>query len=259
MNLICVASPKGGVGKTTLTANLAHALQRLGLRVLVIDFDPQNSLRLHFGMPLSDSSGHVKDWNAVQEWSHHVRESDSGVRYVPYGRVQKFEKDHYEQTLAKEPKLLATWLAPFISQPELVVIADLAPGYSVAMQALCQFDPIILNVLLADSASLSSLPEIESGNLYGEDMRDRCYYIVNQVDVRSQLNADVTSFLTQRLGSALLGTVHRDEAVAEANANQMLVFKYSQASAVAADFDAIAKNLHRLLPKAIFNPHKKSI
>ncbi len=60
MCIICIASPKGGVGKTTMAANIAYAIQRLGHRVIVIDFDNQNAVRLHFGMPLSDSSGYVE-------------------------------------------------------------------------------------------------------------------------------------------------------------------------------------------------------
>ena len=39
MPLICVCSPKGGVGKTTLAANLAWALARAGSKVLALDFD----------------------------------------------------------------------------------------------------------------------------------------------------------------------------------------------------------------------------
>jgi chromosome partitioning protein len=46
MNVITVASRKGGAGKTTLTAHLAALAQRQGHRCLVIDADPQGSLSL---------------------------------------------------------------------------------------------------------------------------------------------------------------------------------------------------------------------
>ena len=46
MNVITVASRKGGAGKTTLTAHLAVQAQRDGRRVQVIDADPQGSLAL---------------------------------------------------------------------------------------------------------------------------------------------------------------------------------------------------------------------
>lgn len=52
MPVISVCSPKGGVGKTTVVANLAYAFSRAGTKVVVIDFDPQNALRLYFGMSL---------------------------------------------------------------------------------------------------------------------------------------------------------------------------------------------------------------
>jgi chromosome partitioning protein len=39
---------KGGVGKTTLTYHLAHMFQRLGVRVLAVDLDPQSNLTAAF-------------------------------------------------------------------------------------------------------------------------------------------------------------------------------------------------------------------
>jgi len=52
MSVVSVINYKGGVGKTTLTANLGAELANRGQRVLLIDFDPQTSLTLSFYRPV---------------------------------------------------------------------------------------------------------------------------------------------------------------------------------------------------------------
>ena len=45
MRIVCIVAQKGGSGKTTLARNLAVAAAEDGQRVLILDLDPQQSLR----------------------------------------------------------------------------------------------------------------------------------------------------------------------------------------------------------------------
>lgn len=49
MRKIAILNQKGGVGKTTTVVNVSAALALKGLRVLVIDLDPQAHLTIHLG------------------------------------------------------------------------------------------------------------------------------------------------------------------------------------------------------------------
>ncbi|GAA5161179.1 MULTISPECIES: ParA family protein [Amycolatopsis] len=67
MRVVAVMNYKGGVGKTTLTANLGAVAASRGLRVLLIDLDPQTNLTFSF-FSIDDWHANLKDERTIKRW-----------------------------------------------------------------------------------------------------------------------------------------------------------------------------------------------
>ncbi|MBM0238545.1 AAA family ATPase [Micromonospora sp. ATA32] len=78
MYVVSVINYKGGVGKTTLTANLGAELANRGMKVLLIDLDPQTSLTFSFYEP-DDWRERLRDGRTVKRWYDGLRGDEAPV------------------------------------------------------------------------------------------------------------------------------------------------------------------------------------
>lgn len=87
LGVISVMNYKGGVGKTTVTANLAGELALRGQNVLIIDLDPQANLTLSF-LSLQDWKSLDEEAKTIKHWydqylKHNVNGSLQGLIVNP--------------------------------------------------------------------------------------------------------------------------------------------------------------------------------
>ncbi len=79
MKVVSVINYKGGVGKTTITANLASEMARRGKKVLVIDLDPQTNLTFSYIKVERWSSDYEKN-RTIKYWFDSIID---GTRPIP--------------------------------------------------------------------------------------------------------------------------------------------------------------------------------
>ncbi len=100
MHPVAVVSQKGGVGKTTVTLNLAFALARRGTKTCVVDLDPQGAIGLSLTRKVAQRDG-------VAEWLHgrrRIRDIRIPTRLeklslIPVGRIPPLETQTFQSHL----------------------------------------------------------------------------------------------------------------------------------------------------------------
>lgn len=244
MTVIAVISPKGGVGKTTVTANLACAMHARGYACRLVDLDPQNALRLHFGANFSDADGLIHQTLQQASWGRAEYDSAYGVSFIPYGKASEFERISFESRLSQDPNLLRHNLEMLDSDPNTLTILDTPPGPSVYSQQALSVAKLILVVMISDAGSFATLASIENllqyycasrADYYGS------YYVLNQFDAAFPLNRDIRTAMQTMLGERLAPyAIHRDESLSESFAFQQPVLQYAPYSQAAADLGQLS-------------------
>lgn len=263
MQVIAIIAAKGGVGKTTATANLCTTLAEAGHQVLAIDMDPQNALRFHLSNDLQACEfGLASAMAGERSWTQAIQPGRAGTLLLPFGTLDDQHQVELEQHLAASPSWLRDTLAGFGLPDDALVLIDTPPGPSVYLQQTLRASHLNVVTLLADAGSFATLPiierMIEKYCVPRPDFKGTSY-LVNQVDPGKRLNRDILETMRADFGAQLLGIVHQDQAVSEALASASTVRAYAPFSQAAEDFSECAQALlHRLAVPAttIAPPHQ---
>ncbi len=242
MKTIAIVSAKGGVGKTTIAANLGLALRLAGQPTLVVDLDPQNALRFHLGADRQAGiSGLARATLTRTPWPDISVQGDSGVHLLPFGQINEDDRIALEAQMNQDKSWLARHLSTLALSEDTLVLLDTPPGPSAYLrQALGCADMAII-VTLPDAASYATLPLIES--LITQYCEGRPgylghAYVINQVDRTRPLAKDAVQVMRNALGNRVIGAVHMDPTVGEALAFGKTVIEHAPHSQARTDIAA---------------------
>ena len=160
-NIIAVASGKGGVGKSTVTFNLARSLQSLGARVGVLDADLYGpSLPTMFGL-----EGARPNVNLV-EGKHKIQPIEKdGIHVMSMGFIVEAE----QAVVLRGPRLAGV-IKQFIldcSWPELdYLLIDLPPGTGDIQLTLVQTVPLTGAIIVTTPQKVAVVDAVKAMNMF---------------------------------------------------------------------------------------------
>lgn len=163
-SVLAVVSQKGGVGKTTTAVNLAAAFARRGLKTLIIDVDPQGSVRYGVGLRRDHSIYGFADYLNGERALRDVILPTAlpWLRVILAGTVSD-EADHatYHSLVAETnllPELLET-----ARQRCHVVVVDTPPGLGPITRRVLQASQHVIVPLQCEPLALQTTPQILRG------------------------------------------------------------------------------------------------
>ena len=244
-----IASGKGGVGKTSLTLNLATTLARHGHRVLLLDGDTGlANLDVQLNVQPERDLAHVLAGQAtLEDISLPIPQLTSpkggSVTLLP-GRA-----GHLGLTNVTQPQLtsLLTDLQTLANSKYTIALIDVAAGVAPAQLIMCAQSAATLLVSTPDPSSLTDAYALIK-LLWQQNGVANTRLIVNQASTREaqQVHTRLSTAAEKFLGLPplpLLGYVPADRLyTAAVRAQQIAALTYPQSTAVAA-IETLATNL----------------
>ena len=159
---LAVVSQKGGVGKTTTAINLAAALARRGTRTLLVDADPQGSVRFGLGLP-SEGGGVAEYLEGSAQLQDIIRNSPLAFLNVVLAGSVAESGDHvsYQQLVAKSPRLPE--LFRLARDRGFAVVVDTPPGLGPIVQAVMASSDRVIVPLQCEPLALQTTSQILKG------------------------------------------------------------------------------------------------
>jgi chromosome partitioning protein len=236
---------KGGVGKTTTTLNLAHALALDGHRVLAMDMDPQGQLTAGLGVVNDQVPGLdtvLIDGKPVRDVVVTVREN---LNLVPAGpRLAEFE--YVQEGGAVRGWRLQKAIESLSGMADIVLIDAPPSAGLLSMNSLIAAGEVLLPVtgeylaLHGVSRFMQVLDHVD-----GFLNRDtRVWIALTRFNDRRRLAREVRARLIEHFpGSVLVTPVRESVSLAESPACGQSIFDYDRNGRGAEDYRALSHDL----------------
>src|SRR6201986_4958788 len=211
-NIIAIGSGKGGVGKTTLSVNLATALAKLGLRVGLIDADIYGpNVPLMMGI---NRQPRVLENNHIEPLVAH------GVKLISVGFISPGDKP-----LVMRGPMLHQIIRQFLQQVQWgeldFLLVDLPPGTGDVVISLVQTVPLTGAVVISTPSDVSLQDARKAIEMFRQMKVDvvgvvenmsyfTCPHCQHEVDIFSRGGAEK---MAERFGTPFLGAIALDPEV----------------------------------------------
>ncbi len=244
MRHIAVVNQKGGVGKTTITANLGHALALSGHHVTVVDMDPQGQLSASLGLFKPPSQGIDEVMLGEADFAAASISTRDGLMLVPAG--QRIAEVDRMQGGMERARLLKRGIERSESSADFTLY-DLPPAAGLIMaNAIMAVDEVLIPVT-GDYLGLNGVAQLMQTLRHFEKFRTsrlRQWVMLSRLNQRRRLSREVAAKLVKHFSGQLLETPICEAAVmAECPGVGRTIFEYRPKSRSAKDFLSLAQDL----------------
>jgi len=242
VRIVAIINQKGGVGKTTTTANLCHAIAELGSKVTAIDLDPQGHLAVSLGITAQDIGGIDEAMLKKKEVHQQLISVRDNLQLITSGSKLK---DIEQLTGNNSPRgvLLKNALHGNLTGQDFVFI-DCPPSSGLLVaNALIAADEILIP-MASDFLALQGLSHLMGTIKRFEKALQRKYktlLVMSRYSPNRRISSQVLNVLLTHFPEQILATVVRETALlAECPSFGKTILEYSPKSRSARDFRSLA-------------------